>query len=375
MHFYFTELFFQTHYTNRTKNMEKQKNIKNLLIKFSKRELTPSEAKELALLVKQGDENKDLKKIITDYWDKSEHTDIEAPTYQLLERLEALVSDTVTKEKDVISTGGKTIYNLMKYAAVIVITFGMTWFAKDYTSSSVSTPTLLTSNETLHANEVSVLYGSKSKVTLPDGSVVNLNSGSILSYPARFDTKSRNVNIQGEAYFNVKKDAMHPFYVKTNGITIRVLGTKFNVKSYPDEKTVETTLVTGKIELYANNLKINDKNRLLVLSPHQQAIFEVNKGAKDSIISMVYNQNVDVNPITSWKDNRLMFRNEKFIDLAKKLKRWYNVDIEINDRTLQATAFSGVFVKETVEQSLNALKLASPFRYKMEKNKIIISKK
>lgn len=354
--------------------MEKQKNIENLLLKFSKGDLTPSEAKELALLVKQGDDNEDLKRIIAVYWEKSEHTEIDAPTYQLLERLNAGINDAGIKGKYNIGTSRNGVYNFMKYAAVILITVGATWFWKDYTSS-VPAQAALASNENLHANEISVLYGSKSKVTLPDGSVVNLNSGSVLRYPARFDTKSRNVSIEGEAYFEVTKDSLHPFYVKTNGITVRVLGTKFNVKSYPDERTVETTLVTGKIELYANNQKINEKNRLLVLKPNEQAIFEVKKGVKDSIISMAYNQDVDVNPIISWKDNRLMFRDEKFINLAQKLKRWYNVDIEIDDPKLQATAFSGVFVKETVEQSLNALKLASPFRYKMDKNKIIIFRK
>jgi len=227
----------------------------------------------------------------------------------------------------------------------------------------------------LHENEVSVLYGSKSKITLPDGSTVHLNSGSVLSYPAQFATDNRKVSIKGEAYFDVKKDPNHPFLVRTNGVTVRVLGTKFNVKSYPDEKTVETTLVTGKVELYANNQEINDKNRLMVLAPNQQAVFEVQKGKKDSIISMVHNQNVNVNPIISWKDNRLMFRDEKFADLAQKLERWYNVDIQINDFKLQNTSFSGVFVKETVEQSLNALKLATPFKYRMEKNQIIILRK
>ncbi len=351
--------------------MNQQNNIEYLLQKFSTGELSPRESKEFAKILKQGDDNEELKAILTAYWEKAENARIAVPTNKLLEKLKANTENTE------ISFGAanrhKMLYTFMRYAAVVLITVGLTWFAKDF---SKSTPQLavLQNTPVLHQNEVSVLYGSKSKITLPDGSTVHLNSGSILRYPAQFDAENRKVSIEGEAYFDVQKDPKHPFLVRTNGVTVRVLGTKFNVKSYPDEKTVETTLVSGKVELYANNKEINDANRLMVLAPNQQAVFEVEKGSNDSITNMVHNLNVDVNPIISWKDNRFMFRDEKFADLAMKLERWYNVDIKINDQKLQNTPFSGVFVKETVEQSLNALKLAAPFKYRMEKNQIIIVK-
>ncbi len=352
--------------------MNQQNNIENLLRKFSTGELSPRESKEFAKILKEGDNNEELKAILTSYWEKAENAHTEIPTNKLLERLKAKIENAEAKVN--IDARHKTLYTFMRYAAVVLITFGLTWFAKDLTKGSPELA-VLPKVQVLHQNEVSVLYGSKSKITLPDGSTVNLNSGSTLCYPAQFDDENRKVSIEGEAYFDVKKDPNHPFLVRTNGVTVRVLGTKFNVKSYPDEKTVETTLVTGRVELYANNQEINDKNRLMVLAPNQQAVFEVKKGKKDSIISMVHNQNVDVDPIISWKDNRLMFRDEKFTNLTQKLERWYNVDIQINDQKLQNTPFSGVFVKETVEQSLNALKLAAPFKYRMEKNQIIILRK
>lgn len=350
-------------------------NIEELLRKFNTGNLSPLEAKEFAKILKQGDDNDELKKVLTTYWDKTENTDIDTPTYQLLERLKAGIKEGEIKRR--YSIQRKAIFTFMKYAAVVLITVGVTWFVKDFISDNAISvkPIAFQRTDSLHQNEISVLYGSKSKVTLPDGSTVNLNSGSVLRYPARFNNESRNVTIEGEAYFDVKKDPTHPFYVRTNGITVRVLGTRFNVKSYPDEKTVEMTLVTGKIELYANGLKINDKNRLLVLAPNEQAVFKVKRGNNDSIESMEYNKQVNVTPIISWKDNQLMFKDEKLINLAQKLERWYNVDINIQDEKLRSMTFSGVFVKETIEQSLNALKLAAPFRYKMEKNKVVISSK
>lgn len=351
---------------------QQNNNIEDLLRKFNTGELSPRESKEFVKILKEGDQNEELKVILTAYWEKAENAHIDAPTNKLLERLKDKIENPGVKFN--LTTRNKTLYTFMRYAAVVVITFGLTWFAKDFTKSSPKLA-VLPKAQVLHQNEVSVLYGSKSKITLPDGSTVNLNSGSVLRYPAQFDNENRKVSIEGEAYFDVKKDPNHPFLVRTNGVTVRVLGTKFNVKSYPDEKNVETTLVTGKVELYANDQEINDKNRLMILTPNQQAVFEVQKGKKDSIMSMVHNVNVDVTPIISWKDSRLMFRDEKFVDLAQKLERWYNVDIEIADPKLRSTAFSGVFVKETIEQSLNALELATPFKYRMEKNRIVILRK
>ena len=357
--------------------MNLQNNIEDLLKKFNEDNLSPREAKEFAEILKEGDTNEELKKILTSNWENTENAKIDAPTLKLLERLKASISNTEMKYS--MNTRQNALRVFMKYAAVVLITFGITWFAKDLKSgdyiSDAIKGTTLPYHKASHANEISVLYGSKSKITLPDGSTVNLNSGSTLRYPAEFDSENRNVSIEGEAYFDVKKDSHHPFLVKTNGIIIRVLGTKFNVKSYPEEKTVETTLVSGKVELYANNTVISNRNRLMVLKPNQQAVFEVIKGQKDSILSLVCNQNVDVSSIISWKDNRLKFCDEKFADLAQKLERWYNVDIDIKDQELQSTPFSGVFEKETVEQSLNALRLAAPFKYKMEKNQIIILRK
>ncbi len=351
--------------------MKQQNNIDDLLRKFSTGDLSPHESKEFTEILKEGDQNEELKRILTAYWEKTENVQIDVPTNKLFESLKAGMGNAGMKAR--VSSRHKMLYTFMKYAAVVLITFGGTWFAKDFISYREIKPLSLKRTESLHPNEISVLYGSKSKVTLPDGSTVNLNSGSVLRYPARFSNESRNVTVEGEAYFDVKKDSSHPFYVRTNGVTVRVLGTKFNVKSYPDEKTVEMTLVTGKIELYANNREINNKNRLLTLAPNEQAVFKVKKGNNDSIESVEYNKQLDVTPIISWKDNQLIFKDEKLISLAHKLERWYNVDIDIQDEKLRSMTFSGVFVKETIEQSLNALKVAAPFRYKMEKNKVVIS--
>jgi ferric-dicitrate binding protein FerR (iron transport regulator) len=199
------------------------------------------------------------------------------------------------------------------------------------------------------------------------------------------DSTFRYAYLEGEAFFDIKKDQRHPFFVKTNEITIRVLGTKFNVKSYADEKTIETTLVSGSIEIFNNREPSPGERQVLVLKPDQRAIFAKQSGdiaisadAENSkeIKSMMprVQKQIDVMPVIAWKDNRFFFRDEKFGVLSRKLERWYNVEIVIQDEELANTIFSGIFEKETIEQALQALQIATPFHYKMNKSKIIITK-
>jgi ferric-dicitrate binding protein FerR (iron transport regulator) len=367
--------------------MENQNYIKNLLRKFKQGGLSPKEASELASLAKEGDKNEDFKNAFKNLWQKLPETDIIIPTDKLLKNIKQNLQIESKRQslliRDISIIKLKTF---LRYAAIVILSVGMTWFAKDnFISKDYKAKA---ENESDANNEITVSYGSKSKVILPDGSVVQLNSGSTLLYPARFDRFTRNVYIEGEAFFDVKKDPNHPFLVKTKDITIKVLGTKFNVKSYADEKTVQTTLVTGSIEIYSNHNEITDKNRLLILKPNQQVTFEKTKaevvsteqkGSPDETNTelckhLTLHSEIDVAPVISWKDNRLIFRDDRFSDLSKKLERWYDVEIEIKDNELADALFSGIFVKETIEQALNALKLATPFKYQMKRNHIIIFK-
>lgn len=358
--------------------MNKQKNIENLLSKFTKGDLAPSEAKELALLVKQGDENIELKDILSSYWLKSTDDFVDTQSDVMLEKLRTAIK-AIAPEQEFYeeNSGNRKLFMYLKYAAIVVLTFGLSWFARDFKDNRIAS--LVNGSKNIANNEISVSYGSKSKITLPDGSVVIINSGTTLKYPTQFDKDSRKVYITGEGYFEVTKDRNHPFYVQTNNVTVKVLGTKFNVKSYADEQTVEATLVTGSIELYNSNKEIKNENRLAILNPNQQATFEIGKtnlltNIQDSITSLVINEQVDVSSFIAWKDNRLVFRDENFVGLSRKLERWYNVEIDIKDDSLKKTLFSGVFVKESIEQSLNALKIATPFHYTIKQNHIIVTK-
>jgi ferric-dicitrate binding protein FerR (iron transport regulator) len=275
--------------------------------------------------------------------------------------------------------------NLLKYAAVFVIAFAVSWFLNNQFKKQI-----LTRSTNYKDNcEVAVSLGSKSKIRLPDGSVVNLNSGSKLIYPSFFSNKNRQVNLEGEAYFVVNADSLRPFYVHTSDITIKVIGTSFNVKSYPESNTIETTLVSGSLEI-SDKAIINPDNRNfnkhLILKPNQKAVYikDLNRLTIDDRKELKLEANqmkvprlsiqdkIDTQSLTAWKDNKLIFNNEKFEDLAVKLERWYNVKIIIKSRELKKERFTGTFENETTEQVLNALKIAEPFEYTMDKNNIVI---
>jgi len=231
---------------------------------------------------------------------------------------------------------------------------------------------------------ISTRLGSKSKIQLPDGSTVWLNAGSKLTYDKQFGKTLREVELTGEGYFDVVKDPEHPFVIHTQRIDIRVLGTVFNVKAYPEDKTTETSLIRGSVEVSVKD-RPNDK---IILSPHEKLVVEnkpdspIEKIAASkpniqpaiSIKPLQYNIEDSTVAETLWVDNRLVFREESFSELAKRMERWYNVFIEIRDPELNSVKLSGIFSDETVEQALQALMFTTPFRYEIKGDRIFIYK-
>ncbi len=242
--------------------------------------------------------------------------------------------------------------------------------------------------------EYYVPYGSRSQVKLPDGSYVWLNAGSKLRHNRQFSQKNRNIYLEGEAYFDVSKNKNMPFVVNTSGITIKVLGTAFNVKAYPDEKIIETTVARGEIQIFDNIDKTSNKNTI-VLRANQKASFikrsmyekEINptnikdKQVKQSELKIFTNNQyikIDKNVIpeiyTSWKDKRWIIEREELQSLAIKMGRRYNVNISFQDESLKNYIFSGVLEDETLEQVLEAIKLTAPINYYINQNQVVLSK-
>jgi ferric-dicitrate binding protein FerR (iron transport regulator) len=241
-------------------------------------------------------------------------------------------------------------------------------------------------------SEVSTKYGSKTKLVLPDGTQVWLNSGTKLSYTKAYGNRLREVSLSGEAYFDVVKNPERPFVIHTSKINIKVLGTAFNVKSYPGEKKTETSLVRGSIEVTFNSrpsekiiLKPNEK---LIVSNEEEP--EPVKPAKNNLIpNIVVHQQEPIIAIshltyepkdstvieTSWMENKLIFRSESFEDLALRMERWYGISIRFGDEAVKKKKLNGTFENENIEQALQALQLIVPFKYIINKKEILIQRK
>jgi transmembrane sensor len=273
------------------------------------------------------------------------------------------------------------IQNYWKIAASILLIIGFSFFA--YRMGK-------------HANETQISFyelntpkGSKTQLILPDGTKIWLNAGSKLRYPNRFQNNIREVFLEGEGYFDVTKDSKRPFIVHTSDINIRVLGTIFNVKSYPNEGTIETTLISGKVIIES---KSDDSKKIAQLLPSQKITFlkksgkvllndseqkqiaQINTKTENNSQSdkIIISEKVNTTIYTSWKDNLLVFDNETFESIALKIERRYGAFILFNDTIIKNYRFSGTFPEISIDRALNALQYASPFNYKIKGDSIFI---
>jgi transmembrane sensor len=202
----------------------------------------------------------------------------------------------------------------------------------------------------------------RSSVKLADGSIVYLNSASKLNYPVTFTGKNREIELSGEAYFEVTHIQDRPFIVKAGSMQIKVLGTHFNVKAYKNENTITTTLIEGKVELKAKNEKP------CILTPNQQAIF--NKNTNELAVN-----NVEANNYAIWRNDELFFERETFTEIAQKLERKFSVNIQIKSSALQNEQFSGHFKRaQSVIEVLDKMKLHRNFQYQTYRDTIRITK-
>lgn len=230
--------------------------------------------------------------------------------------------------------------------------------------------------------------GGKSVMTLSDGSKVWLNAGSTLHFDKSFGEQNRTLALQGEAYFEVAHDTARPFLVKTSGITIAALGTAFNVKAYPEDDLIETTLVEGSVRIETNT-QSKTKTEPVILEPNQKVVFYKNRQSisvqaidestqidkpksneLQSFRKIEVTKNVDVEVSTSWKDKRWIVLGERLGVFAANIERKYDMVLVFEDSELEDYRISATLEEETIEQLLNAIRLTVPMDYKIERNQV-----
>ncbi|HUX57325.1 MAG TPA: FecR domain-containing protein [Bacteroidales bacterium] len=212
------------------------------------------------------------------------------------------------------------------------------------------------SNENLQSySEIYAPYGTRTNFYLPDGSTGRLNGGSSLRFPTQFRGKVRDVKLTGEAYFDVISNPRKPFVVSTENIDVKVYGTTFNVMSYADEQTTEVTLESGKVEVFKKTNNIIKS--IGILKPNESCIYN---SLSDSGKILAVNSAEKL----SWIDGKLTFKYEPFDEVIRKINRWYNVNIMINDELLLSYIYYGTFQDETLDEVLRLLQLTAPIGYR-----------
>lgn len=230
-------------------------------------------------------------------------------------------------------------------------------------------------------SQVKVPFGAPEKKSLPDGSEVWLNAGSRIRYADDFGYRNREVYLDGEAYFRVSRDENHPFVVHAGNIVIRVLGTEFNVSAYGDEDKVEATLIKGKVEISINGnpdkkIVLTPREKLTVINQQFKLAGSVQGPRKElsfQVKEVVPLQAADPIPEVAWLKDRLVFQNEAFDNLARRLERRFNVHIIFCDSTLMTERLSGVFENENIEKALNLLEMTTPFHYQLRGDSVILT--
>ncbi len=223
--------------------------------------------------------------------------------------------------------------------------------------------------KSVQENDIALLqtkWGSTAQVKLPDGTMVTLNSSSVLKYPKHFNGSTREVYLNGEGYFDVAKDHQHPFIVHTEKTAIKVLGTAFNLKSYANDAQFEATLFRGSIQATLNN----DPSVNILLKPSDKLI--VNASGYQLTKETYADHSNTINAETAWMNHKLIFKNEPFNLLANNLTRKYGLDIVFKNDGLRSIKLSGEFENENIEQVLLSLQIVTKFNYKVSGNTIYI---
>ena len=263
----------------------------------------------------------------------------------------------VESQKEIQSTSrrGFSLSALWRYAAVVAIIIAVGCIS--YWQGEVNV------KDTFADISVEAPLGSKTKLYLPDGTLVWLNAGSRMTYSQGFGVDNRKVELEGEGYFEVKRNEKIPFFVKTKDLQLQVLGTKFNFRDYPEDHEVVVSLLEGKVEL--NNLLKKEKEAFL--APDERAILNKANG-------LMTVETVTASNASQWTDGYLFFDEELLPDIVKELERSYNVNIHIANDSLNKFRFYGNFVRreQSIQEVLDALASTEKIQYKIEERNITI---
>lgn len=330
--------------------------MNDIILKYLQGNVSEKE-KELFLdWLRAGEENKKVFAEIRDRWLESGAAPSSDPEW-VKRAFARFMVGIKTKEKEREQLRFSYYVKVAASVAILLVCSLGSYFAGQKQWFDSSTEELLVMNRVIMGKD------SKGAVTLPDGTAVWLNANSVLVYPEHFSENKRFVKLEGEGYFEVVRNEKAPFFVETDGMVVNVLGTHFNVKNYENKETIETTLLSGKVEVLLAGM-----NKGFVLKPNQR----ISCNRQNGTYSLT---EVDASDYIIWIGDKLVCTNEKLSTILHRMKHWYNMDIECRKGVALNHRLSLTIRKESPEEILKLLALISPIRYTIEGDKIIISPK
>ncbi|WP_163321912.1 FecR family protein [Draconibacterium mangrovi] len=317
------------------------KNIEHLLSKSVFGGLSDEEKSQLNTWISESEENAREYEAYQQLWKKSEDLvvggaiDVEASLLKTKER----ISFSDSKKRWLVIA--------RQVAAVLLVSVAISSLYNHISSYE---------KEHVVYQDISTAFGTQTQLELADGTKVWLNSGSRLHYPNSFDNlEERRIELVGEAFFEVTKNAAKPFIVQTSALDVKVLGTAFNVSAYENAPELTVALKEGKVSLLKANS--DDEDALVSLTPNEVAIYNNEKH------NIVIQKEKSLNKYNAWKDGKIVFFEDGIETVVQKLENWYNVDIELADDGLNELIFTATFINGSIDQVLDYLSISSPIEY------------
>lgn len=320
--------------------MSKEEKIITLLIRLFSGNISPKENDDINAWILESPENKRSFQELENLWQVThpafspDSIDVKAAELKFLEEV---------RERKLIQS--PLFVWWQRVAAILILPVIMVAGYLMYNQS------FRTTASEIAYQEIKSPFGITSKIDLPDGTTVWLNSGSKLKYPVAFVSNERNVYLSGEAFFKVHSDKIHPFIVSTDKMNVKATGTQFNVEAYSTDSITAVTLVEGKVDVNIGMTTIEK------LKPNQRIVLNSN--------SNTYTKTeTDAKHWGVWKDGILAFRDQPLEDVFKRLGRTFNIDIKVKDSIVAKQLYRATFEEESLDDILKLLKMTAPINYK-----------
>lgn len=342
---------------------------KALLIRYVKGDATKSEVEEVLSWASDDLINADYLAKLQNIWIFTNMHQTDASDEEL-----AAIKRVIRKESD------KSYKRMFSWAAAASVALAMGiggWYMGKTSGSnyqSVSDADKLIAEQVIHRNispskELYTNKGVKAKIILPDSSVVILNSDTRIDYPDKFDDKLRVVNLSGEAYFDVVKDSLRPMIVHTKkGFSIKVIGTKFNLKAYENDDKSRTTLYSGKIDLIRS---AGSKLVSTEVAPFQTIV--VSDVSKSNPVTKI----MKPSPLDdkAWTEGKIIFDETPVSEVVKILERWHGYDFQVKDPSILNYKITATFNSESLVQVMDLIQMTSLVRYEIKNKTVFLYKK